>query len=88
MKFEPHTLIQNAFMLFCAAVAAADVDDDDVNEFQYINFNAFSINASAQKAFRKLVWIWTNIHAQLVKLLEKIETEPKRNEWNECWQTK
>lgn len=39
---------------FCAAAAAAS-DNDDVNAFEYINFNAFSINASVQKAFCKLL---------------------------------
>lgn len=47
--------MQLAFMTFFAAA------DDD---FEYISFDAFSINACVciQKAFGKLLWIWANKH--------------------------
>lgn len=42
MKFEPHTLMQYAFMPFSFF---ADIDDD----FEYVTFNAFPINACIYK---------------------------------------
>lgn len=69
--------MQLAFMTFFAAA------DDD---FEYISFDAFSINACVciQKAFGKLLWIWANKHTHThttSKRIQTNETYDRKKSW-------